>query len=104
MVRKETDPMEERRHRGFVVGCSQSPEGKSVWRVRVKDTDSSFDGQKLVVASIHGGLELARGLNVNFAIGTVDDLSGGKAVRAVDLRLEEIILDAKSQPSSQPDL
>ena len=92
--------MEKQRHSGFVVGCNQAPAGKSVWSVRVKDTESTFNGQKLIVASVHGGLELARGLNVDFAIGTVDDSSGEKAVRAVDVRLESP--DVKPQPEGQP--
>jgi hypothetical protein len=40
------------------------------------------------VASVNGALELARGLNVNFAIGTIDDSTGNKALRAVDVRLD----------------
>lgn len=76
------------RHKGYVVGRDNNPEGQSVWKVRVKDADSSYNNQKLIVASVHGQLELAQGLNVNFAIGTVDDKSGQQAPRAVDVRLE----------------
>jgi hypothetical protein len=85
-----------RRYRGFVVGSELSRDGRSVWSVRVKDPGSGYDGQKLVVASVHGGLELARGLNVNFVIGTLDDQSGSPALRAVDIRLE-----IPSQPFSK---
>lgn len=91
--------MEKQRHKGFVVGCDQNPEGQSVWKVRVNDADSQFNGSKLVVASVHGGLELARGLNVNFAIGTVDDKSGQEIPRAVDVRLE---FPSANQPQGQP--
>jgi hypothetical protein len=87
--------MENNRHKGFVVGSDQNPEGQPVWKVRVNDAGSSYDGTKLIVASVCDGLELARGLNVNFAIGTVDDNSGQKALRAVDVRLE--VPDVKPQ-------
>ncbi len=76
------------RHRGFVTGSHQTSDGRTVWSVRVKDPTSRYDGQKFVVASVRGGLELARGLNVHFVIGTVDDLSGNKVPRAVDVCLE----------------
>lgn len=76
------------RHRGFVTGSHLTSEGRTVWTARVKDPTSHYDGQKLVVASVRGGLELARGLNVHFAIGTVDDRSGAKVPRAVDVCLE----------------
>lgn len=76
------------RHTGYVVGRDDNPEGQVVWKVRVKDTDSPYNNQKLVVASVQGQLELAKGLNVNFAIGTVDDKDGQKVLRAVDVRLE----------------
>ena len=76
------------RHKGYVVGSDTSPSGQLAWTVRVKDTQSPYDGQKLNVASTHKELTLARGLNVNFAIGTVDDREGNKVLRAVDVRLE----------------
>lgn len=82
--------MELQRHRGFIIGSDASPEGRTVWKVRVKDPASTHDGQKLVVVSVRGGLELARGLNVHFAIGTVDDHSGVKVARAVDVKLESV--------------
>lgn len=76
------------RHKGYVVGRDENPEGQAVWKVRVKDAESPYNNQKLVVASVQGQLELAKGLNVNFAIGTVDDKDGQKVPRAVDVRLE----------------
>ena len=88
------------RHKGFVVGSDQNPEGHPVWKVKVKDTKSPFNGKKIVVASVHGGLTLARGLNVEFAIGTVDDTQGQKVVRAVDVRLE--LPDVNPETQSQP--
>lgn len=80
--------MNSKRTKGFVVGFDTAQEGHFVWKVRVKDSTSPYDGQKLVVASVRGGLELARGLNVHFAIGTTDDPSGAKVLRAVDVCLE----------------
>lgn len=80
--------MELQRHRGFVVGYDQASEVRLVWKVRVKDRASPYNGHKLIVASVRGGLELARGLNVHFVIGTLDDPSGAKLLRAVDVCLE----------------
>ena len=80
--------MDNPRYKGFVVGFDSTPEGQTVWKVRVKDSTSPQNGKKLIVASVRGGLELARGLNVHFAIGTIDDPSGEKALRAVDVCLE----------------
>lgn len=80
--------MDSQRHRGFIIGSDTAPEGRTIWKARVKDQASPHDGQKLVVASVRGGLELARGLNIHFAIGTVDDLTGTKVLRAVDVCLE----------------
>lgn len=80
--------MNNRRHTGFVVGSDASTERREVWKVRVKDPASQYDGQKFVAASVRGGLELARGLNVHFVIGTMDDPSGSKVLRAVDVCLE----------------
>jgi hypothetical protein len=60
----------------------------------VKDPESPHDGKKFVVASVRDGLELAKGLNVHFAIGTIDDQSGMKVPRAVDVILEA----TESQP------
>ena len=77
------------RHRGFVIGSDPGPKGQSVWKVRVKDPESAYDGEKFVVASVHDEMQLARGLNVNFVIGTVDDSSGTKTPRAIDVRVEE---------------
>ena len=76
-------------HHGFVVGFSLSQSGKKIWAVRVKDSQSKYNKQKLTVASIHEGLELARGLNVYFVIGTVDDKEGNKVLRAVSVCLEK---------------
>ncbi len=80
--------MESRRHKGFVSASDAGLGGRVVWKVRVKDPESPYDGQKITVASVHNGLELARGLNVHFAIGTLDDSSGKKVLRAVDVCLE----------------
>ena len=90
--------VEKHRHSGFVVGWDRSHGGNYTWKVRVKDIKSPFDGRKLIVASVHDGIELAKGLNVDFANGTVDDSSGAKINRAVDVRLE--VPDALPQPAA----
>jgi hypothetical protein len=79
--------MSQKRHKGFVVAVDEVS-GRPVWKVRVKDPTSSYHGEKLVVASIHGSVQLARGLNVHFLIGTVDDEQGKNVLRAVDVRIE----------------
>ncbi len=85
--------MNPKRTNGFVVGFDTPSKGRTVWKVRVKDPTSSHDGQKLIVASVRGGLELARGLNVHFAIGTIDDPAGAKVLRAVDVCLQNPVED-----------
>lgn len=77
-----------RRLLGYVVGCDLSQNSKTVCKVRVKDPTSPYNGQKFIVASVRGGLELSQGLNVTFVLGTVDDPTGEKVTRAVDIRLE----------------
>jgi len=80
--------MVKKRHAGFVVGRNASRENP-VWKVRVKDPQSEFDGQKFAVASTHGGFELAQGLNMNFLIGSLNGERGQKVLRAVDVCLED---------------
>jgi len=76
-----------KRHVGFVLGRNTLRE-RPVWKVRVKDHQSEYDGQKFTVASTQGGFELAQGLNVNFLIGSLDGERGQKILRAVDVCLE----------------
>lgn len=91
------------RHKGYVAGSNQSASsGQVIWTVRVKDSESPYDGRKFSVASAHGDINLARGLNVDFAVGTVDDEEGKKVMRAVDVRLE--LPSAKPESESQPKL
>ncbi len=79
-----------KRCRGFVVGFDKNQNGQTVWKVRIKDDTSLLDGQKLAVASIHDNLELARGLNVTFVVGSVDDEHGLRVPRAVDVAIEPL--------------
>jgi hypothetical protein len=74
-----------KRCKGFVVGQDPTSGGTTVWKVRVKDSTSPHDGEKLVVASVRNDIELAKGLNVNFLIGSVDGPKGQKVPRAVDV-------------------
>jgi len=84
---------------GYVVGSDIS-QGREVWKVK------SEDGNKFKVASVHGDIALAPGLNVSFMIGTFKE--GEQSVRkAVDVRLlsetrEELRTEAK--PSSYDSL
>jgi len=52
---------------GFVIG-KDSVRKQPTWKVRVKDRASSHNGEKLLVASVHPGVTLARGMNVLFEI------------------------------------
>ena len=79
--------MNGQRLKGFVLGRDTNPGCKPRWKVRVS-SEGPHQGEKLVVASVHGGIELARGLNVDFAIGTVDGPEGQKVRRVVDVRLD----------------
>ncbi len=76
-----------KRHKGFVV-AGDLISGRVIWKVRVKDLNSSYNSRKFVVASVHDKIELARGLNVNFMIGELDS-EKGKTLRAVDVRLQD---------------
>lgn len=80
------EQMSKERHEGYVVGSKRVGESGIVWKVRVKDKDSPYDGQKLAVISTYKNFELAQGLNINFIIGTIDDPKGQKVLRAVDVR------------------
>jgi hypothetical protein len=66
-----------------------TPDGHIIWKVRVVDPSCYFDGQKLVVASAHGGITLARGLIVSFEIGFLNDAGGKRVARAVDVSLAQ---------------
>ncbi len=77
---------ENRRHTGFVVGYTGQKE-KGYWTVRVKDQASSYDRLKFVVASSHDDVTLARGLNVDFLIGSLDVSNGNRLLRAVDVKV-----------------
>ncbi|MBU6323834.1 MAG: hypothetical protein KGI41_03650 [Patescibacteria group bacterium] len=76
-----------KRHRGFVIGVDVIS-GHEVWKVRVNDSRSEHHGKKFSVASVNENVRLAKGLNVHFLIGTVDDEHGKKSPRAVDVRVE----------------
>lgn len=80
--------MYDKRHRGYVIAGDKRLDGKVIWKVRVKDTESEYDGEKLSVASVHGGIELTKGLNVSFLVGLMD-YKDQKVKCAVDVCLEQ---------------
>jgi len=82
-----------RRYFGFVVGCDPGAHGQTVWKVRVKDPTSQFNGQKFAVASVRDGLTLAQGLNVTFVLGIMDGPTGGRVTRAIDVL--PVVADAR---------
>ena len=73
-----------RRHRGFVIGYLNKPEGPE-WAVRVKDPQSQFDKQRFIVGSVQGDLELAAGLSVEFAVGNCKEPLGKKVSKAIEV-------------------
>jgi ClpP class serine protease len=88
------------RYKGFVSSGHVNRDNKLVWKVRVKDPNSGqYNGQEILVASVYGDIVLARGLNVNFTIGTVDNAQKQQELRAVDVRLESP--GAESETSGQ---
>lgn len=75
--------------KGYVVAGDKKQTGDEiVWKVRVQDETSPHNGKKLIVASVHNHIELARGLKVTFEIGCVDAPEGQPNLRAVDVRLQ----------------
>ncbi len=74
------------RVKGFVVGSDPTP-GGTVWKVRVSEVTSQHNGKKLVVVSVRDGLELVRGLDVDFTVGTVGPPEG-RGLRAFDVYLQ----------------
>jgi hypothetical protein len=61
----------------------------TVVKVCVKDARVRANGRKFVVASVRGGITLAKGINVNFIIGSVDNQVGAKVPRAIDVMPEQ---------------
>lgn len=60
--------MDQERVKGYVLG-KDNADGVQTWKVRVTDESSPFVGEKLFVASVHGDVSLAQGLEVTFLIG-----------------------------------
>jgi hypothetical protein len=76
------------RYSGYVVG-KVSRDGKLVWKVRIMDEISSYNGQKFIVRSTHDGIALCSGLDVTFSIGTVGNINRRKMV-AIDVQAENL--------------
>lgn len=79
----------DQRHLGHVCYASPVQEGgNQTVKVRVTDEKSSHKGKVFIVASVHGEMTLRKGLNVSFAIGTMDQEPGKPSVHvAVDVKL-----------------
>jgi hypothetical protein len=75
--------MEEKRCKGYVIGSDLKEDGNKIWKVKVTDKESELDGKKLIVASVHGGVELSNALNVEFLVGSVGPEK--RSLRAVDV-------------------
>lgn len=74
------------RIKGFVVG-SDEIQGRTVWKVRVKDGASEFNGQKFSVAEGQEKSFFAKGLDVTFMLGQFQGERGQAVRRAVDVQL-----------------
>lgn len=70
---------------GYVVGADKV-QGKTIWKVRIKDETNEFNGKKYVVASVHDNIYLAKGLEVTFFLGQFQE-DGQVVQRAVDVQL-----------------
>jgi hypothetical protein len=86
----------ENRIQGYVIAGDLSKQGKTVWKVRVNQPGSIFHKRKIIVASIHGDITLARGLNVSFILGSVNDSQGRPVLRAVDVNIVKVDVDSIS--------
>jgi len=72
------------RTKGFVIGSDlkgKPGEEQTVWKVRVKDERSEYNGEKIWVASVRDNIELANGLEVAFILVTI-----GGHLKALDVR------------------
>lgn len=59
---------------------------EKVWKVRVNDETSEFNGKKFEVASTHEDISLAQGLEVEFVLGTFRR-RGHPVQKAVDVTI-----------------
>ncbi len=75
-----------KRHAGFIVGSTRKGE-IDYWTVRVKDDSSEFNGRKFEVLSVHDSVQLGRGLNITFLVGSVDSREQERILKAVDVRI-----------------
>ncbi|MCA9363647.1 hypothetical protein KC727_00270 [Candidatus Kaiserbacteria bacterium] len=57
-----------------------------VWKVRVNDETNELHWRKFEVASVHGGIQLAKGLEVEFLLGSFRK-DGHPVQKAVDVAL-----------------
>ncbi|MDQ1284499.1 MAG: hypothetical protein QG620_847 [Patescibacteria group bacterium] len=73
------------RIKGYVLGADKV-QGETVWKVRVQDETSKYDGKKFVVASVRDNISLAGGLEVTFLLGQFRE-KGQAVQKAIDVRL-----------------
>jgi hypothetical protein len=82
---RRTDLIENVRLKGFVIGSDRVGDD-AVWEVRVNDETNGLHRQKFEVASVHGDISLAKGLEVEFLLGNF--LKDGHPVqKAVDVTI-----------------
>ena len=76
----------QQRHKGFVVGSTDSAHG-TYWTVRVKDDTDPRNQKKFKVLSVDGNIKLIAGLNVTFLIGTFDGQQNSTVEKAFDVQI-----------------
>jgi hypothetical protein len=99
------------RLRGYVVGADwpNGRSGRKIWKVRVKDENSEYNGEKFPVAEGHERRFFAKGLDVTFLSGTFQERDGQAVRKAIDVRLftekenrEESPKKARTVDDSEP--
>jgi hypothetical protein len=93
---------EQARVKGFVVGSDQVGQEKAVvWKVRVKrNQGTEHDGKKFEVASVKGGIELAKGVDVTFVLGPVQE-RGNPVLKALDVAIDYDAVGEKTNPRQE---
>jgi len=77
--------MQEQRHKGHILAIDDKVHGASIARIRIKDSDSPFNGKKCRVESTGGGYVPKKSDEVTFLVGKTQD-SGNEVMQAYDVR------------------
>lgn len=75
------------RYNGFIMAVDIMADGRTVYKLRVRDASSPLNNQKLVISSFRNGVTLAQGANVTFEYGTVTGPHNEEIGKAFDVEL-----------------